>query len=344
MATRQFLMIIGAAATALPAADKVGLLEFEQIHPLNAGTSEVNWPAIEVDGTGTSRYDQVHTKSVEVWIRLWGEGRPGKSKGSPKGSIHIENGKASFEGELSNPKIYKIIFDYRDPLSQYVENSRVSPVEICNDRLNALSGSERTKFLKEGLSFNYGNAWKVRVTADWVATGLKDDYKTRSKEGFVFARIVCRPLEGPKVRTGKPTTTGSQGPGPRTQAPPPARANPPPARANPAPVRANPAATPPPTTSEAFDIRIRGANRDGFNGATQLWVYNAGPGTAQSCSLDWRTTGMDQFVSVATIGAVGAGETKKVGGSLPGSPNSEFRVNCASEPASALGNNLFALP
>ncbi|MCB2064642.1 MAG: hypothetical protein KDE25_14605 [Novosphingobium sp.] len=344
--------IITLFSTALPGTIAYSQsVEIRQITPPTSNNSEVVWPLIEVDGTGTKRYDRVYTKEVDIFVEVFGTGRPKRTEGSPAVGISVESGRTSAREAWQKKSLFKVTFPYVDPMSQYVTGSRVSPIKLCNDKLNATKGAARTAFLREGVKYNYGNAWKARVSAQWWTKGLIKEERTYDKDAQLFARIVCRPLLGPKVRT-KTSTTGSSGT-PRTSAPQPTRTNPPPTRMNPAPVRTNPAPVrtdpippppPPSATPGDLDVRIRGANRNGPGGAVQMWVYNAGPDPARGCQIDWRDPVSGNFTRVATLPSIAARETKQVANALPSDANSRFRVQCANEPASANGNNGYALP
>lgn len=310
-----------------------------------ANDDEIGYPRIVVQGEGTTRYDRVLTSQIDAWVTVTSDTAPEKTAGFSHGSIKIESASEPFQ-KLG--QVYKVTFPYAAPKAHNVANQRVSPIELCNDRLASKSGSARETFLRKGEMFNRPDSYEARVSGTWWGSGFRDD-KTAYGTGMLGVAIDCRPLLGPKVRSGKATTTGTSA-GPRARGPSPTRTNPPPTRTNPAPVRTNPApvrTSPklPGASTEAanFDARIRGGNRQGPGGTPQLWVYNAGPDTAQGCEIEWHTGG-GNFVRVATLGAVAASETKKVESALPANPNSEFRVSCPNEPASATGNNGFTLP
>lgn len=74
-----------------------------------------------------------------------------------------------------------------------------------------------------------------------------------------------------------------------------------------------------------------------------MWVYNAGPDDAASCTVSVRTDPKAEFKQVATLSTVAATQTLKVPDELPHEANAEFRVDCVGERADARTNNSYLL-
>lgn len=322
-----------------PAAALAGPVNIVQT-PLSLETqSEISYPKITVSGSTKDAYDKVATEKLYAWVTVTIDGKPPNAGAFQWLRIKALDYDHNFHN-VSASQVYKISFSYISLRSKHVANQRVSAVKLCNDRLQAKSGAARQQFLKEGESFVYTDAYKVEATGVWRKQA-PSGYVGDTDETLIYARISCLPLDGPQVRTST-TTTGSSG-GPRASEVGPTRTNPPPVRTNTPPIRTNPDPVDPPDAPADFDVRIRGADREGPDGAVQMWVYNAGPDDAVGCSVEWRPQGADGFTRVANLPPIAERETLKVESPLPSNPNSEFRVACAGEPEDAQGNNDFLL-
>ncbi len=340
-------VVYGILASLAPSAAFAGFIDIQQSLKKAGVQSDIGYPTIVVDGAGTNRYDTIHNKTVDVWVTVSRSKKWSNEKGFAGGSIKIDGGGMP----LQNPepaKILKVTIPYIDLRSYSVANQRVSPIKYCNDRLDEKSGASKQKFLDDGGEYNRPRAYKAEVSAAWYKrTGINEAFYYADAETDIGVRIVCRPLNGPKVRTTT-TTTGSSGapranapPPPTRTNPPPVRTNPPPVRTNPDPVRVNPEIVDEPAAE--FDVLIRRVDNEGPDGAVQLWVYNAGPDDAVGCSLGWRGNANDVFVRISNLPAIGPRETHKVEGTLPSNSGGEFRVDCATEPESAFENNTAVL-
>ncbi len=343
------------AGVVMPAVASAEPIKIRQTVPKAGVETDISYPRIVVDGQGTDKYDAVVTKTLDSWITVSGD-KPGNASKGGASELKIETGRIS----IATPgaaTVYKISFPYRAPKSSSVANMRVSPVDLCNARLAKLTGAARAKFLKEGDLFNYPDAWTATGSVAWNVKKMKGIFRiqeslnTFSDSAPVATAIECRALDRPKVRTT--TTTSAGGAGPRAkkmdpaqsgQASAPQRTGPTPQRVGSTPQRTGPtpqrvAAGPP---VEEFDARIRRVDRDGPNGATQLWVYNSGPATAVGCTIEARADAAAEFEQVASVADVGAQQTVKLPDTLPTEAN-EFLVVCPYEPEAAQANNSWVL-
>jgi len=108
---------------------------------------------------------------------------------------------------------YVVTRDYIDPRDTNMGSGRVSPIDLCNDRLKAADGSARAAFLKKGVSFSYEDAYYVTGSASaWIDTaGLFDKKVTESETIPVPVKITCMALDRPRPRQDGST----KGPPPR---------------------------------------------------------------------------------------------------------------------------------
>lgn len=118
---------------------------------------------------------------------------------------------------------YRLEFPYADPVLNGVENERVSPIELCNQRLGKLSGADRTQMLEHGKTFGYDDAFNFRaiytISMD-VRGRLLHDLRDITSNRSLPVYVRCRNLEGPRARRTKPTTVRGTG-APTTTEPPP---------------------------------------------------------------------------------------------------------------------------
>jgi hypothetical protein len=192
----------GATAAAMAA-------ELEIVVPTKAGVSPPDSVAvIVVDGAGKSGpYDTVRNKTLDYIIAARGD-KPKKATFGGWLDIYLGDGKA--EGMISGDWTYhKISMSYRDPRSNEFAGLTVSPVDLCNERLNQTSGAARDAFLKKGVSFPYKDAYAFSGTVEWMLKkpmGFEEP-KTYGKSAFAPVAIRCMALGRP--RPGDTTTTGA---------------------------------------------------------------------------------------------------------------------------------------
>jgi hypothetical protein len=162
---------------------------------------------IKVDGSlQKGPYDSVRTKTLEYIIAARGE--QDKRLIVPLFSLSLD-GQGNGGGNLGEDwKHFALTRDYLDPRATGIEGRRVSPIDLCNDRLNATKGSARTAFLKKGVSFIHKDAYEVsgHVSADTLSGQVESSDTIR-----VPVRIVCMPLDRPRPREN----SGTRGAPPR---------------------------------------------------------------------------------------------------------------------------------
>lgn len=310
---------------------------------------------IVVDGPNTVRYDRVINRDLEFWAAV--------SVHRLLDGPHYWNVLLSSEGtELSFPTVYgirrfKLTMPYVDPQSSMVANQRNSPIALCNARLSALAGGERDRFLNTGVTIAVPGAYRIQAAGYYARSTGGGGGTFKSAPGLieqrdeveapVTANIECRALGRPRPRTetstaGAPPRTGQRR---EPSSPPPPRApiirDAPPPRAEPrrdAPPRANPQAA-----ATGFDVRIRRVDRDGPNGATQLWLYNEGPDVARACVVTSRAGQGTTWETMATSD-IEPRAALKLDAPLPSAADLRFRVACNDEPTARRGNNTVTLP
>jgi hypothetical protein len=165
---------------------------------------------IKVDGSlRKGPYDSVRTKTLEYIIAARGEQH--KRLIGPLFSLTLD-GDGNGGGDLSEDwKYFALTRDYLDPRATGIEARRVSPIDLCNDKLKATAGSGRTAFLKKGITFLHKEAYEVmgHVSAD-TFSGTSPVVE-ESETIRVPVRITCLPLDRPKPRQKSET----KGPPPR---------------------------------------------------------------------------------------------------------------------------------
>ncbi len=191
----------GAAATA-----KADALEL--VIPTKAGVSPPNAIAeIKVDGASQDGpYDSVRNETLDYIFAARGDWHK-KSIGAPNFWVTLDGSPGTgvgAGGEVSKTwKYYALSRPYMDPRSTDIENIRVSPVALCNDKLKAVSGSARKNFLKKGATFLHKGAYEM---SGKVSTEVRDiihfskmvyDYETID----VPVIITCMNLDRPRPRT-----------------------------------------------------------------------------------------------------------------------------------------------
>jgi hypothetical protein len=198
------------AATAARA-DTVMLVDI--VLPTKAGVAPPNAVAeIKVDGPQKGPYDSVQSKSLEYIIGARGE-RHKRFVGDPFFWLTIDGGGSSGNSKISEDwKYFAVKRDYVDPHATGIENRRVSPIELCNAKLNAADESARAAFLKKGVTFLHKDAYNVRgtVSAEF-ATGKDFETVEESETIHVPVKITCMPLDRPRPRRDGST----KGPPPR---------------------------------------------------------------------------------------------------------------------------------
>ena len=192
----------GAAAAAM--ADELKIMV-----PTKAGVAPPDSIAvIVVDGASKNGpYDAVKNETLDYIVAARGD-KPKKATFGGWLNIYLGDGKA--EGGISSDWTYhKISMSYRDPRSNEFSGLRVSPVDLCNERLKQTAGQAREAFLKKGVTFPYKDAYELSATVEWWLKkpfGFEEP-KTYSAKAFAPVAIRCMALGRP--RPGDTTTTGA---------------------------------------------------------------------------------------------------------------------------------------
>lgn len=216
MKMRSLLMGLLVAASAQGAAEAVRaetVMLVDIMLPTKAGVAPPNAVAeIKVDGNlHKGSYDSVQTKTLQYIIAARGE-RHKKFVGDPSFWLTIDRGGTSGNSEISEDwKYFSVTRDYIDPRDAVIDNRRVSPVDLCNAKLDAASGSARAAFLKKGTSFIHKDAYEIEGTVSAEIAKVKYEYVKESETIGVPVKITCLPLDRPKPRQKSET----KGPPPR---------------------------------------------------------------------------------------------------------------------------------
>ncbi len=191
-------------------------IHIRQADKANDG-NDVGRTEIVVDGKSTLGYDSLVNDTLDIWVAAYID----KSKSTPDYQSFILMAEATeIAGEITAAaRRYKISVPYADPRSGSVSGQRNSAIQTCNNRLGSLSGAARAVFLREGSEINVTNAYRLKAVATYITTRKKKkkvfqeapDIVENTDEATAMANaiIVCRPLDRPRARTGKPTTTGA---------------------------------------------------------------------------------------------------------------------------------------
>lgn len=177
----------------------------------NSAVPENTVAEIKVDG-GLQKgpYDSVLTKTLDYIIAARGE-RHKSFVGDPLFSLVVDGDGSGGGSNLNKDwKLYSVSRDYIDPRMTGVEGRRVSPIDLCNAKLNAAGGSARASFLKKGVTFLHKDAYEVKGRV-WVEYGNALKTTEESEIIHVPVRITCLPLDRPKPRQDSST----KGPPPR---------------------------------------------------------------------------------------------------------------------------------
>ena len=207
------------AATAVQA-ETVMLVDIRQ--PIKKAGSNSSVPEntiaeIKVDGSlQKGPYDSVRTETLDYIIEARGE-RHKKMTSKPSFDLTVDSVRGNdytADRDLTEKwKYFSVNRVYIDPRANGIEGRRVSPIDLCNDKLKAADGSARAKFLKKGASFLYQDAYEVTgIASTYYETPTVSYEKTvRSETIRVPVKITCMPLDRPRPRQNSET----KGPPPR---------------------------------------------------------------------------------------------------------------------------------
>lgn len=208
------LLIAASAQGAAGASHAKELMLVDIMLPISKGGADHTEPdvvaEIKVDGSlQKGPYDSVQTKTLEYIIAA--RGSRDKKLIGPLFSLTLE-GHGNGGGDLSeNWKHFSLTRDYLDPRATGIEGRRLSPIDLCNDRLNATKGSARTAFLKKGTTFYHHDAYEVTGHASADTRSNRRPQVEQSDTIRVPVRITCLPLDRPRPRKDGST----KGPPPR---------------------------------------------------------------------------------------------------------------------------------
>lgn len=264
-------LCVGAAAAVLfayPATAVAQIVEIRHIPPKAGTETDIGTTRIVVTGSTENRYDKVVTTSLDAWVSVKAPETPARSGGKSAGTVFVEGRETVRlpDGFSTAPTIYKLSFPYNDPRSTQVANQRISPVDLCNDKLQSLSGAAREAFRNEGGNILRADAYFAEAGQGWFIKpkggGLFPDapqLQTWKDSVGIPAVVACRKLTGPKPRD----TTETRGP-PRR-----------PGKPLPDPDPTPPRVTPPPTIAK---VTLRGEpsgwqNVAGQTCPTQVRLY-----------------------------------------------------------------------
>lgn len=234
------LLVGSAVATILlhPAAASAQIVDIIHIPPKAGTQTDIGTTRIVVTGSKEDRYDKVVTTSLDAWVSVKAPETPARSGGKSAGTVWVEGHESVRVGSgfSKEPTIYKLTFPYSDPRSTQVANQRISPVDLCNDKLRSLSGAARDQFRQEGGNILRQDAYIAEAGQGWFINpkgGMfagPPDLQTWKDSVGIPAVVACRALAGPKPRDD----TGTKGPPPRPGREP-TRTTPDPPRVNPPP-------------------------------------------------------------------------------------------------------------
>ena len=167
---------------------------------------------IKVDGPSKdSPYNEVRTETLEYYISVRGD-VPDKAGNNGLGGLKVENGPREnivVDGSWTK---YKVVAPYKDPWSGVAVNERVSPVKLCNDRLQQTSGAARENFFKKGVTFMHTPGYTVSGEVSYILDKWPfDEVKHYSDTLTAPVKITCMALYRPRPRQDT-TTTGVPGP------------------------------------------------------------------------------------------------------------------------------------
>jgi hypothetical protein len=163
---------------------------------------------IHVDGdSDTGPYKKVVSDELRYIVSVSGAWNY-EGSGQPTFSLWMEPyGGEGIKGDLTHhPVKYQIKHFFRYPRSQDAVNVLVSPVDLCNARLQQKHGQARADFLESGVSFLHENAYDIGGNAFPPPNNAFVPNGFRYEEIKVPVRIVCKPLDRPRASKDTSTT------------------------------------------------------------------------------------------------------------------------------------------
>jgi hypothetical protein len=165
---------------------------------------------IKVDGPSKNApYNEVRTETLEYYVSVRGD-VPDKAGGSGLGNVEIEDGRLDLVHVDGSWTKYKLIAPYTDP--GVAVNEDISPVKLCNDRLQKTTGAARESFLKKGVTFMHKEAYSLSFDVTYLLDKWQfDEVKHYSYHERVLVMVTCMALDRPRPRS-QTGTTGAPGP------------------------------------------------------------------------------------------------------------------------------------
>lgn len=156
---------------------------------------------IKVDGKPDGSYNKIVTDIIEYGVYVRAETPSRAVPGTSHLGLRIDGGDwiSSTVSEVWTR--YALTMPYRDlPQS--------SPIRLCNDRLQNLSGVARQEFLKGGGAFSYEDAYTVMGQVGWLLDIEPGTYSANNWEQLkVPAKIKCLGLNRDRRGAGPTRTT-----------------------------------------------------------------------------------------------------------------------------------------
>jgi hypothetical protein len=171
---------------------------------------------IKVDGADNDGpYDEIRTDKLDYVIAVRGAWNY-QGTGHPPFFMWVRShvqGYVVSDDLVTSWKNYAVSRPYIDPMSQNVVNARVSPIEMCNERLQQTARQGREQFLKQGVVFTYSNAYEIGGNVYVLPANAFDTNSAHFTSLKVPVKITCMPLNRPRPRTDTSTTGAPPRPG-----------------------------------------------------------------------------------------------------------------------------------
>jgi hypothetical protein len=216
------LALFGTGLITSNSASAKTVVEIKQALAKGGVESDIGATRIIVDGSSSSQYDKVVSKSLDFWVSVSGA-TPDNADSFRRLKL-IAGGKEIDAEKPGTPRIYKISAPYSNPRSETVVNQKISPVDICNTEINKRSGAARAAYLKSGGTILAEDAYGLKAVATWWLVpggiGFKESYnRDFVSDARANAVIECRALDRPKPRTETHTQGAPSKPGQRLESP-----------------------------------------------------------------------------------------------------------------------------
>lgn len=192
-------LLLGLVATGLTqGAATAGSFDLLQIK-LHPDVPEI--AMVEVDGKADGRYNKVITKTLKYGVYVRGDRPANAVPGASRLNLSLDGGDWISDAMSEEWKSYTLTMPYLDP-------PQTSPVKLCNDHLRTLSGSARQKFLKNGQTITYDDAYAVVGQVGWPLNIEPGSYSANDWERLEMpVKIKCLGLNRDRKDTAPTRTT-----------------------------------------------------------------------------------------------------------------------------------------